>query len=84
MDVAHRIIRFIQEDLLDGRNGLKPETRLFSTSRLDSLDLVELVSFIEEEFDVKVGSADITVNNLDSPALIEALVRSKLEAGRAA
>ena len=77
-------MRFIQEDLLDGPDGLTPDTRLFSTSRLDSLDLVELVTFIEEEFDVKIGSADIKVANLDSPALIEALVRTKLEAARAA
>lgn len=84
MEIGDRIIAFIQEDFLDGRNGLDADTRLFSTSLLDSLDLVELVTFIEEAFDVKIGSADIRVENLDTPGLIETLVRAKLDAARAA
>ncbi|MEW5725020.1 MAG: acyl carrier protein [Thermodesulfobacteriota bacterium] len=84
MQVAAVLKKFIEEDLLEGRTEVGPEENLFTSKLLDSLDLVELVAFIEETFGFRVGAGDIRLENFDTLALMEGLVRLKLEAARAA
>ena len=42
------------------------ETGLFSRGLIDSLSVVELVTFVEEELGRPIAPADITLDNFDS------------------
>jgi acyl carrier protein len=42
------------------------ETELFSRGLIDSLSVVELVSFVEEQLGRPIPPADITLENFDS------------------
>ena len=60
---------------------LSNETSLLEGGILDSLSLLRLVVFIEEQFDITVGEADLLPENFDSVKAISAYLRAR-EPGR--
>ncbi|MEO0605921.1 MAG: acyl carrier protein [Myxococcota bacterium] len=66
-------------DWLDREAGvdvepLEGDTLLFSTSVVDSFDLVDLMVFIENEAQIKFNPLDVNLENLDSINRILAFV----------
>ena len=53
------------------------DTLLFSTSLVDSFDLIDLVTWIEETAGFTFGPLDINLDNLDTVERIVAFVQSK-------
>ena len=47
---------------------------LFETGVIDSLNLVELVVFVEERCHIKVGAGDLTLDNWNTLEAIESYV----------
>jgi hypothetical protein len=45
---------------------------------LDSLDLIELIQFMQDEFEIQVGLEDVTVVNFRDVSSITALVEAKM------
>lgn len=70
-DLAH----FIRTDL-GIEDAIDAETELFSGGLLDSVSMVSLITFIEEKAGVTVQPSDVTLENFDTIASIEAYVRS--------
>lgn len=67
MDRAQQILSFIEDELLDDPDvEVKPDTSLFQDRVLDSLNLVQLIGFLEKTFNVKIGTSEVTIDNLDS------------------
>ena len=69
------LLEFIRTKLLldDGR-ALTPETKLVSGQIVDSMGLVLLAAFVEEQFGVRVDDADLRTGDLDTVTDILALV----------
>jgi acyl carrier protein len=61
------------------RQAVENDTALFSTGLIDSLNVIELVCFVEEQLGRAVPPAEITLENFDS---IDRIMRfaSKLDA----
>ena len=61
------------------RQAVENDTALFSTGLIDSLNVIELVCFVEEQLHRAVPPAEITLENFDS---IDRIMRfaSKLDA----
>ena len=66
--VAREIRGFIVENFLFGEseNGLKDRDSLLEQGVIDSTGVLELVSFVEENFDIKVEDEELIPENLDS------------------
>ena len=47
-------------------DSVKDDSPLFSTSRLDSFHMVELIQFIETEGGFRMAAMDVTMDNLDT------------------
>ena len=79
MDVATRIRDFIKQEILfeDSNASLTDETPLLE-GILDSLALMQLVAFIEEEFGVEIDDAEMTADNFRTVADIGGLVTQKV------
>ena len=79
MDVAGRIKEFIKEEILfeDASATLNDETPLLS-GVMDSLSLMQLVAFLEDEFDVEIDDADMTADHFRTVADIDKLVNQKV------
>jgi acyl carrier protein len=79
-DVSDRIRGFIATELMfeDDLASLDDQMPLLG-GVIDSLGLMQLISFIEEEFSVTVDDAEVTADNFRTVADIERLVNQKVQ-----
>lgn len=80
-DIGNRIKEFISGELMfeDKTATLTEETPLLG-GVIDSLGLMQLISFIEEEFQIAIDDAEVTTANFRTVADIEQLVSQKVSA----
>ncbi len=78
-DRMNSIKEYILKEFLPGEdpNDLTDSTQLFTTGLLDSIASLNLVSFLEEEYGVKVEPHEIVADNLDTIKLIADFVEQK-------
>lgn len=77
MQIEEKIKSFISKNLLfsDDGFGYSDEASFLQEGIVDSVGVMELVAFIEEEMHVKVDDQDITPDNFDSVSKLSAYVR---------
>jgi acyl carrier protein len=77
-DTGDRIRGFITSEIMfeDSSATLTDDTPLLG-SVMDSLGLMQLVAFLEEEFDITIDDADVTVDNFRTVGDIETLITEK-------
>ncbi len=78
-DIGDRIQEFIQEEVLTDRVAAIEEDTPLLTGVLDSFGLVQIVSFLEEEFGIEVGAADMSPDHFGSLTGIKNLVRQRMD-----
>ena len=67
MDRETPLLDFVKEELLRGRKAdLSADDDLLSTGIIDSLGILRLVSFIEEQFGIQVPDQDVIYENFKS------------------
>jgi acyl carrier protein len=65
------IRKFISEKFLFGDNNeLKSDTSLLEAGIIDSTGVLELLSYLEEQFKIKVNDDELVPENLDTIASI--------------
>ncbi len=69
-----KIIAFIR-DLKQENSCIDVNTDLIATGALDSLSVLELVTFLTEEFSATITAADITPVNLRTVGTVTELVK---------
>jgi acyl carrier protein len=70
-----RLARYIANDLLDQRDrSIADDEDLLESGLLDSLSVMSLVHFIEQELRIEVPAEDVTIDNFVSLAAIEAYI----------
>jgi acyl carrier protein len=75
---SERIRRFIREEiLLDEDAQIDDDTSLLD-GVLDSLALMQLVGFLEEEFDTEIDDTEVVAENFRTISDIERLVNGRL------
>jgi acyl carrier protein len=81
-DTGNRIKQFIASEIMfeDNPAAIGDETPLLG-GVMDSLGLMQLVAFLEEEFGVAIEDAEITIDHFRTVGDIERLVDSKVRAG---
>jgi len=66
-DTRDTVRAFIQENFLFGNNdAFKDDTSFLNEGIVDSTGILELVSFLEEEFSITVEDEELLPENLDS------------------
>lgn len=80
LEKKHKIRQFIIETFLFGDGGaeLTDGESLLDSGIVDSTGVLELVAFIEEEFDIEVRDEELIPDNLDSLDQLAAFVERKL------
>jgi acyl carrier protein len=74
-----QVRNFIVENFLMGQdNGLKDSDSFLEGGIIDSTGVLQLVSFVEETFNISVGDDEVTPENMDSIDHVSAYVRRKL------
>jgi len=79
-EISDRIRDFISAELMfeDSSASLSDDTPLLA-GVIDSLGLMQLISFIEEEFDVAIDDAEVTASNFRTVGDIQRLIEQKVQ-----
>jgi len=79
VNIKDQIRQFVTEELAaaKGINQVTDDESLIDNGVVDSLGIFRLVTFLEENFGVKVADEEISAENLQSIDIIEQLVISK-------
>jgi acyl carrier protein len=73
--IPEAVRSYIVASFLFGNDGgLKDDDSLLDAGALDSTGVVELVSFLEERFDIVIQDQDLVPENLDSISAIARFV----------
>ena len=81
-EISKSIRHFVKEHFIKGKNlKIDDDSSFIETGIIDSTGVMELVSFLEEKFNIIVDDMEIVPENLESTNRITNFVRSKL-AGR--
>lgn len=77
--VKDQVRQFVNEELAatKGISSVGDDESLIENGVVDSLGIFRLVTFLEENFGVKIGDEEISADNLQSVNMIEQLVLSK-------
>ncbi len=78
-DIKASVKEYILAKFLPGENPdmLEDDTPLITGGVIDSISTVELVSFLEEQYDVKFEAHEMSDDYLDTLNVIAATVQSK-------
>jgi acyl carrier protein len=78
-DVCRAITTFVVKNFLFGDSTAAPEpdTSLMETGFVDSTGMMELLTFVEDEYGVGIGNDELTPDNLDSVRRIAGFVVRK-------
>jgi acyl carrier protein len=79
MSVSADIEKFILSELTQGRGitEIDPQENLLSKGIVDSHGVMELVGFLEQRYGITVADEDLSPENFESVASIEAFVERK-------
>lgn len=79
MTVEQRVRQFIQEQFFVSEPAiLLDDTSLIAEGIVDSTGMLELISFLEAEYGIRITDADTTPENLETIGRIGAFVARKL------
>ena len=84
--IEDRIREFVARNLLFSEDGFPYQNSdsFLRHSVVDSLGVIELVSFVERQFQVPVKPAEVTPENFDSVNQLAAFVRGKIRCSKEA
>jgi acyl carrier protein len=79
MSVEERIQEFISEELMfqSGVTGIPADQSLITSGVLDSLALLRLIMFLQEEFKVKIQDEEVIPDNFETISAIDAFLTRK-------
>ena len=78
-DNKSKIKAFIVENFLFGNDdGLKDETSFLEEGIIDSTGVLELVNFLEEDFEITIDDEELIPENLDSIDNVTSYLEKKL------
>jgi len=78
MNAATVLNEYIQERWMGGRgNDLEESQDLLAAGIIDSLGILQLVTFIEEKFGIQVPDEDVTIENFHSLKSMTAYLASR-------
>ncbi len=72
--IERGLVRYFKEHL---NVDVTPDTPLIEEQVIDSMGVMELISYLQETFDVELDMEDLTIENFESIRRISELVVSK-------
>ncbi len=74
---SQTVREYLREQVRLDIDAISDDDLLFSNGRIDSFEMASVIVFIEESTGLRLGPADITVDNFDSISRMVALVESR-------
>jgi len=82
MSIEQTLQKYITETLLLGKKAsVGINESLINSGALDSLTLLELIAYVEKQFDIEVRESEMVPENFQTIAAITALIDRKRNSG---
>lgn len=82
MSVQQRVRQFVLENFyVSDPSEVAHDTLLVTTGFIDSTGMLELITFLEQEFKIRISDDETTAENLESIERVAAFVERKLRGG---
>lgn len=78
VQIKDQIQSYITENTVEDLSKINEDTLLFEEGIFDSMGLISLITFLEDEFGIKTVDDDLIVDNFESIAAITKFVSSRL------
>ena len=76
---AARISQFVKDKFpLAAKRGLSDDTPLLASGIVDSMGILEIVGFLEQEFSLQISDEDLTPENFASVNCLAAFVAQRI------
>lgn len=76
MPLRDDLLEFVETNLLRGAQKVDPEESLIERGIIDSIGLMQLMTFLEDKAKVRIPDHQVTPENFESIAAMERLVQS--------
>jgi acyl carrier protein len=77
-DILQTLSDYISNDVLHQKGRkIAPDAKLISSGLVDSLKLVDLALFVEENFGVQIDDTELNAKTFDTLAQLVALIESR-------
>jgi acyl carrier protein len=82
MQLENEIRRYVADNLLYVEEGLEydDDTSFVGSGLIDSMGIMELVSYVQSNFQILVDQQDLVPDNFDSVSKVAAFIRGKQSA----
>ena len=77
-NVRNEIREFIIDNFLFGQGELTDEESFLDGGIIDSTGVLQLVGFLEQQYEIAIDNAELVPDNLDSLSRVTAFVQLKL------
>ena len=77
--IASGILEFIRRELLSPGDVIGPEDDLLSGELLDSIGVLRLATFVEEQFEIRIQPTDFVVENFQNVEVLTRFVQRAAE-----
>lgn len=78
MNYIDPLTNFVQNELAKGKKAvIQPDDDLLTEGIIDSLGILQLVSFLEEEFDLQVADEDVVLENFQSISALNTYLQTR-------
>lgn len=77
-EVTATIHEYLTTELLEDSAEITGDTQLLKTELIDSMGVLTLVGFLEDEYGITIAADDVSAENFQTIESITALVESKL------
>ncbi|HVT16737.1 MAG TPA: acyl carrier protein [Thermoanaerobaculia bacterium] len=85
MTVIEEVRGFLAQELgIDGAQEIDPDLGLVQKGLIDSIELMQVVAFLETRFGIRIEDTEILPVNLRSLSAMAAFIEQKLSASAAA
>jgi acyl carrier protein len=77
--LEQEVRRFVVENFLFGEDdgSLKLEDSFLDSGVIDSTGVLELVTFLEQQYEIKINDTELVPDNLDSISRVSSFIRRK-------
>ncbi len=76
-EASEQIFLYLSQECGLDVQQITPNTSLFLSGRLDSIDVIQLIVFLEKKFAIKINAFDVSLERLDSVSKILAFLETK-------
>jgi acyl carrier protein len=77
-EIGQKVKSFIQENFIFNGKDIDPELSLLGSGTIDSTGILEVISFLEQTFEIQFDDKELIADNFDSIVKIQSFISNKL------